>query len=94
MTVVKRCRYCVVAGRVQGVFYRASTQRIASEIGLSGWVRNLPDGRVEVYACGDGAQLDALCAWLREGPPHAVVSDVQCREVETDVEVGSDFVVR
>ena len=86
--------HCMVAGRVQGVFYRASTQRKAREIGLSGWVRNLPDGRVEIYACGDRAQLDALRAWLKEGPPHAVVTDVQCREIETGVEAGSDFVVR
>jgi acylphosphatase len=84
----------VVAGQVQGVFYRASTQRKAREIGLSGWVRNLPDGRVEVYACGEGTQLDALCAWLEEGPPHAVVTEVQCREIETAVEAGGDFVVR
>jgi len=91
---VKRCRHCLVAGRVQGVFYRASTRRKALELGLNGWVRNLPDGRVEVYACGEGAQLDILCAWLKEGPPHAEVTDVQCREIEVDVEAGNDFVVR
>lgn len=93
-TIVKRCRHCVVEGRVQGVFYRASTQRKARELGLSGWVRNLTDGSVEVYACGEGAQLEALCAWLEEGPPHAVVTSVRCRETGPDGEAGDDFVVR
>jgi acylphosphatase len=72
------CRRCLVAGRVQGVWYRASTQRQALALGLSGYARNLPDGRVEVLACGDEDALRQLQDWLWQGPPAAEVTDVQC----------------
>jgi acylphosphatase len=66
----------LVAGRVQGVFYRARTREQALELGLSGYARNLPDGRVEVLAGGDPAALDALERWLWKGPPAASVAAV------------------
>jgi acylphosphatase len=72
----KSVRY-LVSGRVQGVFFRASAAREAGRLDLSGWARNLPDGRVEVVACGDPAALDALCEWLWQGPPAAEVIAVQ-----------------
>ncbi len=75
------CRRCWVSGRVQGVWYRASTQREAEALGLTGYARNLADGRVEVLACGPPAAVEALSAWLWQGPPHAEVSDVQCESV-------------
>lgn len=75
---MSRCIHCFVSGRVQGVFFRAATQNEARELGLSGWVRNLPDGRVEVLACGAGPAVEALQRWLWEGPPHARVEDVTC----------------
>ncbi|MGH8501324.1 MAG: acylphosphatase [Gammaproteobacteria bacterium] len=65
-----------VSGRVQGVFFRAATQEYAQQLGITGYVRNLKDGRVEVYARGERAQLDALGAWLWRGPPNAKVSAV------------------
>jgi len=65
-----------VGGRVQGVFYRASAREQALELGLTGYAKNLPDGRVEVLAFGSLASLDALEAWLRIGPPAAKVSEV------------------
>ena len=65
-----------VSGRVQGVFYRASTRERARELGLAGHAHNLPDGRVEVLAGGDLAALDALEHWLWEGPATAVVESV------------------
>ena len=71
------CTHCVVSGRVQGVFFRASTRDRAQALGLSGQVRNLPDGRVAVTACGPQAALDTLQQWLWEGPRQAAVSDVQ-----------------
>ena len=77
MTVARRC---IVTGRVQGVFFRDSTARRASELGVTGVARNLPDGTVEVLACGEEAAVAALCEWLREGPPAARVDGV---EVET-----------
>ena len=72
------CIHCIVSGRVQGVFFRASTREQALSLGLSGEVRNLPDGRVAVTACGSQAALESLQQWLRAGPPQAAVSGVQC----------------
>ena len=77
------CRRCLVSGRVQGVWYRGSTQRQAQRLGVTGHARNLADGRVEVLACGAPAAVDALCDWLWQGPVHAEVSDVQCTQVDT-----------
>lgn len=75
------CRHYLVSGRVQGVFYRASTQRQASMMGLRGWVRNLCDGRVEVLACGEDGLLDAFGNWLQIGPEHAKVTKIQERTI-------------
>lgn len=66
----------IVSGRVQGVFYRASTREQALALALAGHARNLPDGRVEVLASGSTDALDALEHWLRRGPPAARVDTV------------------
>jgi acylphosphatase len=79
LTVARRC---LVAGRVQGVFYRASTRTRAEELGVTGYARNLPDGRVEVLACGDAAAVEALCQWLWRGSPASSVRDVVIEGVE------------
>lgn len=76
MTEVVAARRFVVSGKVQGVFFRASTVRIAEQLKLRGFARNLPDGRVEILALGDTASLEALAAWLWTGPPLARVTDV------------------
>ncbi len=76
------CVRCLVSGRVQGVFYRAATRNKAVELGLRGRARNLPDGRVEVIACGPQDRLARLQQWLWEGPTHARVSDVLCETIE------------
>jgi len=68
-----------VSGRVQGVWFRASTREEALRLGLSGWVRNLPDGRVEWLAEGERAALEQLLAWSAQGPPHARVDSVESR---------------
>ncbi len=68
--------HLLVHGRVQGVFYRASTQRTAEGLGLSGWVMNRPDGSVEIHAEGSREKLEKLIAWCRIGPPAAEVSTV------------------
>jgi acylphosphatase len=78
-------RRCLVAGRVQGVFYRASTRARATTLGVTGFARNLPDGRVEVLACGDTAAVDALCQWLWQGSPASSVTAVEIEEVEPAV---------
>ena len=76
-----------VTGRVQGVWYRASTHREAGELGLSGWVRNLRDGRVEIVAEGARESLDTLVRWSRHGPPSAQVEDVRVRWGEASGEL-------
>jgi acylphosphatase len=57
-----------VSGKVQGVWFRRETQKVACQLGLQGWVRNEDDGSVTFYAVGDRASLDSLCQWLRMGP--------------------------
>ena len=71
------CRRFLVSGRVQGVFYRACTQQQARHLGLTGWVRNRYDGRVEVLAWGDEQQLEALAKWLEIGPEYAKVTNIE-----------------
>jgi len=71
------CRRYFVTGRVQGVFFRASTAREADRLGIEGWARNLPDGRVEVLAAGTAQALEALGGWLERGPPAARVDGVE-----------------
>lgn len=66
----------LVSGRVQGVFFRASTKEQAVQLGLSGSAVNLPDGRVQVVACGAPGAIDALELWLQRGPPAARVDEV------------------
>ena len=75
------CRRFLVSGRVQGVWFRASTRQRAQELGLTGRAVNLADGRVEVIACGEAAALDALAAWLWHGPEMASVEDVVSERV-------------
>lgn len=75
-------RRCSVAGRVQGVFYRASAARRAGELGVTGYARNLEDGRVEVLACGDAAAVEAMCAWLWQGSPASHVTSVEIDPVD------------
>jgi acylphosphatase len=79
---MKICRRCIVNGVVQGVFYRATTQNKANALQLTGWAKNLPDGSVEVLACGKKDDVNALCDWLWEGPRSAQVTSVACEEVE------------
>lgn len=76
------CLRCLVAGRVQGVYYRASTQRRAEALGLTGWVRNLPDGRVELVAMGAEHALRELQDWLWQGPAQAQVTEVRCERAD------------
>lgn len=66
-----------VSGRVQGVFFRAETRARAEELHVTGWVRNLPDGRVELVAEGEEQNVRALVDWCRTGPPHARVERVE-----------------
>ena len=66
-----------VTGQVQGVFFRDSTRQVANELKLTGGVRNLRDGRVEVLAAGEKAAIESLIKWLKIGPKFAKVSTIE-----------------
>ncbi|MGH2738998.1 MAG: acylphosphatase [Actinomycetota bacterium] len=84
--------HVVVSGRVQAVFFRHETRERARARGLSGWVRNLPDGRVEAVFEGPGDEVDEMIAWCREGPPLAQVEGVEVRR--EDAQGLKDFEIR
>ncbi|MGC8961610.1 MAG: acylphosphatase [Candidatus Bathyarchaeia archaeon] len=80
---VRRVRaHIYVSGQVQGVFFRYETCRVARELGISGWVRNLPDGRVEAVAEGEEDAVEKLIQFCRKGPPAARVTDVEVKYEE------------
>lgn len=87
--------HAYVEGKVQGVYFRATTRDRAQELGLVGWVRNLPDGRVELVAVGERQALDALAEFCHHGPPGARVTRVVADVGELDVrEQHLAFVIR
>lgn len=81
MRIAKRC---VVSGRVQGVFYRASAKQKALELGVTGSARNLVDGRVEVLAFGEESAVEALIDWLWVGSPTSSVANVDVVTVRAE----------
>ncbi len=81
-----------MSGRVQAVWFRQSTQEQADLYGLTGWVRNLHDGRVEVMAFGDEQQLDCLQQWLKTGPAMAQVLDIDSETISFQEFEG--FIIR
>ena len=93
MGEVDSCVRFVVSGRVQGVFFRASTADEARRLGLRGRAVNLADGRVEVLAIGPAAAVAELAAWLERGPRWAAVAGVEATPVDPDsVDAPADFV--
>ena len=85
-------RNFLISGRVQGVGFRYFAQDEARKIGVSGWARNLDDGRVEVHANGTKRQLDDFEARLRQGPPHAGVHGFEV--MESAISDSSGFYIR
>ena len=79
-----RRAHVYVSGRVQGVFFRQRTVRMAREEGLAGWVRNLPDGRLEAVFEGDAERVERMIEWCRRGPEMAVVQEVELSEEEPE----------
>lgn len=85
--------HLLITGIVQGVGYRWSCRRSAQGIGVTGWVRNLPDGRVEVVAQGTREQVEQLIKWCYRGPDEARVSDIAV-SYEEPAEIFQDFGIR
>ncbi len=82
-----------VSGKVQGVFYRKNTHEQALALKLTGWVKNLPDGRVELMAQGPKEALDKLHAWCKIGPKKAKVTGVEVEMIEKDEPIFKSFIV-
>jgi acylphosphatase len=76
----------IVSGKVQGVFYRASTEKEAKKIGVTGFVRNEPNGNVYIEAQGTEAQLEELIKWCKRGPERARVDAVTSNEIQLATE--------
>ncbi len=76
------CVKAIISGRVQGVFFRQSTQQQAQQLGITGHAINLSDGSVEVLACGTEAAIKQLLIWLDHGPEMAQVSKVEHKEIQ------------
>ncbi len=85
--------HALVDGRVQGVTYRQATRSTARGLGLVGWVRNLPDGRVEVWAQGEDESVARMVDWLWAGPAGARVARVESDVVAIDQSLN-DFFIR
>ncbi|OYT40574.1 MAG: acylphosphatase [Candidatus Altiarchaeales archaeon ex4484_43] len=77
MAIVRAHVY--ISGRVQGVFFRSNTRNMAEKLGLTGWVRNLPDGRVEAVFEGEESSVKEVIDWCHRGPSYASVSDVEVK---------------
>ncbi|UZP67747.1 acylphosphatase [Desulfovibrio mangrovi] len=90
---MKTCR-CIVHGRVQGVGYRFWTVRTALPLKLTGWVRNLPDGSVELTATGAPDAIGKLQEHLWQGPAYSEVTAVSCTDLPTSDEASTDFSIR
>jgi len=88
---MERAVHLLISGRVQGVFYRYTAQKMALRLNLRGWVRNLPDGKVEAVAVGDPDAVDAFVNWCREGPPGAHVTHVEVEELSVSPEALEGF---
>ncbi|MFI5912340.1 acylphosphatase [Dactylosporangium sp. NPDC051541] len=82
----------LISGRVQGVYYRDTCRQVARAHGVAGWVRNLPDGRVEAVFEGDEGPVAALLTWCGDGPPEANVTGVEARD--ESVEGLNSFEIR
>ena len=84
------CLHVIVSGRVQGVGYRVSTVYQAQKLGVSGWVHNLPDSRVEAVFEGEATAVDQMVQWCRVGPTAAVVEKIVVEQIEPQEIQGFD----
>jgi acylphosphatase len=85
--------HVMIHGRVQGVWFRATTKKHATKLGLVGWVRNTDDGRVEAVFQGENAVVDEMIEWCHQGSPLSRVEYVDTKDIDVD-ESLTDFIVR
>lgn len=90
---MKARAHVLISGTVHGVFFRAETRKKAEEVGVTGWVRNLYDGRVEVVFEGEKEKVDQMIAWCRKGPPLARVEDITVKWEPYQDQFADFFVV-
>jgi len=90
--VTTKAIHAFVSGRVQQVGYRQACRQVARTLGLVGWVRNVADGRVEVFAQGDPDGVDRVVAWLWAGPAMAEVTGVESDVVASDMTLRDFFI--
>jgi acylphosphatase len=81
-------RHLLIKGKVQGVFYRATAKEVAERIGITGWVKNTPEGHVEATVSGTENQVQEFIAWCRQGPQKAVVTGVDVQDVPDEFFTG------
>lgn len=81
--------HLMIHGRVQGVWFRATTQDMAKKLKVKGWVRNTDEGSVEAHIQGEDSAVEKMLSWCRQGPPGARVDTVDIEEVSPDEEFGS-----
>jgi acylphosphatase len=79
---MKVCFIVNISGQVQGVYFRASSQQMAIDLGLSGHARNLDNGHVEVLVCGEQQQVEKMLSWLNQGPEEAEVENIDKKQVQ------------
>lgn len=80
-----------ISGKVQGVFFRHHTKKLALELGVNGWVKNLPDGRVEAVFEGDNEKVEKMIEFCRRGPPLAEVENIEVKEENVKGEKGFEI---
>ncbi|MGD0211403.1 MAG: acylphosphatase [Desulfomonilia bacterium] len=78
--------HLIIRGRVQGVWFRASTQEVANQLGIKGWVRNTPDGAVEAHIQGEDSSVEKMISWCYQGPQGARVDHIDISRVNPDEE--------
>ncbi|MBN1861578.1 MAG: acylphosphatase [Candidatus Thermoplasmatota archaeon] len=86
--------HVIISGRVQGVWFRASTKQKADELGLTGWVKNTDEGNVEAVFEGDTSKVDTMITWCWKGPPLAKVTDVKITRQQGDRKASGFVVLR
>ncbi len=92
--MTRKALHLWVSGKVQGVYFRASTAKKAQKLNLTGWVKNLEDSRVEIFAQGDEESLQEFVLWCHKGPVLAKVNELKEVAAQVDQEIGAFEVLR